>query len=308
MDQDTKDQGLTNNDGKSLEPSDLEGDIGQDPSMTDTDLEDAKVTEPQIPDQDDRGVPAQNVLSEMLRKVDKLTEELGVLRTGQNTMQGFQQQATIPVQAQPQQQVPQKVPRTPSDVANMVEKETREKFGEALQAGNADFWEVNRFQHERFAELNAVMTQNLSRISSERIISENRIQGLYDDLKNPQSQLSQATFREIQRRAYIRGMDPQDYYAQDPNVVESVAPIVAQQLGITPKFNNKVKIKPLSKGSLPPQNFDGRATVNDDKIVPTAEEIAFSKRFGVKAETYANMKKVSPGATEFTDDGESLLS
>jgi hypothetical protein len=42
---------------------------------------------------------------------------------------------------------------------------------------------------------------------------------------------------------------------------------------------------------LPPSNFDGKATVPQDQVNPTADDIAFAKAHGLDAKTYAKAKK-----------------
>jgi hypothetical protein len=304
--EDLNDQGLQN-DGGSPEPSqNLEGN-NPDPSQDNADQGGSQDLEGGLPAQDNRGVPAQNVLSEMLRKMDKLTEEINTMKMSQQRPQQFREYHEPVQQRQPQQQQQQIIPRSPEEIAEIVEKESREKFGQDFSEGKADYWEISRFQNKRLAELNSIMMQNINSVQSERINSEARIKGVYADLNNHQSPLSQGVFNEISRRAYMSGMSPENYYKQNPYVLESVAPLVANNLGITPKVSGLPKIQQKQNNNLPPSNFEGRNSVHKGQIKPTQEDVLLGKRFGVKAETLAKVRETGD-PTEFIDESNILLS
>lgn len=305
------DQGLPQ-DGIPPEPSqqNLEG---NDPAPSQE--EPGQITDQELegmlPDQDSRGVPKENVLSEVLRKVNKLTEDLDGLRSAQSQPQNYQQpyqQPNIQQQMpQPQPQPKAEIPRTPQEAAQIIDREVRDKFGSRMGEPNFDPLEMLNYQNQRTLELNSMMTRNLNSIQMERNSSESRVKSLYPDLNNLQSQLAQGVLAELNRRAYLGGLRPEELYNKDPYVLESIAPVIASQLGIGAKAQGQPKIAP-KQPNLPPSGFGGRQTVPKEDIKVTEADVAFERGFGVKAKTLAEIRKNSPDPREFVSDVKNLLS
>ncbi len=303
MPEDAQNQGLQN-DGDPLEPSqNLEGN-DPDPSQDDTGQLTDQQLQDVLPDQDDRGVSAENVLGEMRRKMDKLIEEISTLKSNQPQPQQFQQPYQQPdyqqQSQQDQRQSEQAIPRSPEEIAKIVDQEVRAKYGEAIRSGTLnDPFEMLTFQNKRTLELNALMSSNLNSVQSERFSSETRIKNVYPDLGNPQSQLAQGVLSELNRRAHTMRMTPQQLYEQDPYVFESIAPMVASRLGINAKAQRQPKIVP-KQSNLPPSNFGGKQTVVQNGAKPTENDIEFSKRFGIKPESLVKVREASKNSG--TDD------
>lgn len=313
---DPNDQG-SQTDGNSPEPSQTQEGDNPVPSQEDAGQVTDQELEQMLPDQDDRGVPKENVLSEVRKKMDKVMEELNALKTLQSSF--YQQPQPLQQGQQPyqqpnlqnQQQSQQIIPKDGREIAEIVRRESEEKFGVNLE--NANYYELRAFENQRFAELNQAMTnesiksmQTNNTIQGERNKSENRIKDLYPDLNNLQSPLARSVVNEIQRRAYARDIDPRKLYSQDPYLIESVAPSVALQMGIAAKAQTQTKIKPRQPG-LPPNNFEGRQIKPQEKIRPTQEDIIFGKKFGVKPESLAEVRE-KPDPTMFIDETDMLLS
>ncbi|MFX0022190.1 MAG: hypothetical protein ACFE9S_07675 [Candidatus Hermodarchaeota archaeon] len=292
-------------DGNPPEPSqDTEGNTPV-PSQDNTGQLTDQQLEQMLPDQDDRGVPKENVLSEVLRKVNKLSERFDNLEATK-----IQQQYQQPIQQQPYQPPQQSqsiTPRTADEIAEIVDKEAREKYGDAFAQGTVDYWELQKFQNRRTVELTRQMMSNVNSVQSERIRSEARIKEFYPDLQ-PNTALSHGVLNELNRRAYMMGISPQSLYERDPYILESITPLVARQMGINSKIqNSNIKIQPKSD-NLPPNNFPGRETPKPENIKPTQNDINVGKRFGVKPETLANIRQKSPGSSEFIDESGMLYS
>lgn len=306
MSEDLQNQGLTQ-DGTPPEPSKPEEGKIPVPSQEDIDQVTNQELEKMLPDQDERGVPKENVLGELRRKMDEMMKDLSNIKS-----QAYQpqQQYQQPIPQQPYQQPQpsqQVIPKTPEEIAEIVDKESREKFGEAFNNGTANYWEIRKFENKRFAELNRAMMSTVNSIQAERSNSISRIMNIYPDLGNPQSQLSQGVLNELNRRAFVRGVTPQSLYEQDPYVLESIAPMVASQYGIGAKTQGP-KIQPRSNNSLPPQDFQGKQTIAKEDNKPTQADINFGKRFNVKPKTLADIRKNSPNPKEFIDESNILLS
>jgi hypothetical protein len=305
------DQGLQP-DGISPEPSkDIEGNNPA-PSQDDTGQVADQVTD-QIPDQDDRGVPAENVLGEMRRKIDKVMGEFEEFKLNQSYQQSQniqQQQPYQPPQQtyqQPQQQPQRIVPRTPDEIADIVDREMQEKYGEAFQNGTANYFEMQRFQNKRTAELTSAMMSTSNSLQAERQNSFGRVVNLYPDLNNVNSNLARGVFNEINRRANVMGVNPQSYLERDPYAFESITPFVASQMGIGAKVQNGVKVQ-ARPNNMPPSNFPGQETPKPKEIKPTQADVNLEKRFGVKAKTLATMREKSPGSSVFVDESNILIS
>lgn len=288
-------------DGNSPEPSqNLEGNVPV-PSQEDTGQLTDQELQDMLPEQDDRGVPAKNVLSEALRKIDKLTETVNNLQSAQYQQpQPFQQPYQQPnYQQQVPKQQEQIIPNSADEVADIIDRECRDKFGAAFTAGTADYWEIERFRDKRRTELSQAMldmriksveTNNVLKTERERSFA--RIVGLYPDLNSIQSPLTQTVFNEVNRRASLMGVSPQTYLERDPYVIESIAPLAAAQLGINAKAQGQPRIVPRQP-NLPPNNFPGRQTKAKEGIKPTQDEVDFGKRFGIKPESLAKAKQKS---------------
>lgn len=302
-------QGLQT-DGNSPEPSQKPEGNNPDPSQEKTDQLTDQELEQMLPDQDGRGVPKENVLSEVLRKINKLTDDITSLKSASQSYrqsQSYSQQPyQQPVQQQSQSQI-QIIPRNPAEIAEIVDKEAREKYGEAFIQGQVDYWELQKFQNKRVAELSNLMMRNVNNIQTERFNSLSRIKGLYPDLNNINTPLTQAVFNEINRRAISMGLTAQEYVEKDPYVFESVTPSVASQLGIGVKVQTQPKLKP-KQSNLPPNSFEGRQTIPKEEIKPSEEDIAFGQGFGIKPETLTNIKKNNPDPRKFIANIDNLLS
>jgi hypothetical protein len=293
--QEPNDQGLPN-DGTSPEPSqNLEGNDPV-PSQENTGQLTDQDMQQMLPDQDDRGVPAENVLSEMRRKMDKMMDEVSSLKLSQQhnpyqQPQQFQQPYQQPnMQQQPQPQ--QIIPRDAEEIADIVDRECREKFGNAMATGTIeDYYREQRFRDKRRTELSESMMDEKFKsfrtnnyVQSERNSSENRIKGLYPDLNDLQSPLMMGVVNEVRRRADVYGVDPTSLYEKDPYLLESIAPVIANQIGIVAKAQNAPRIR-QQQSSLPPKNFEGRQTPVQAKEKPSNEDVLFAQRFGIKPES-----------------------
>lgn len=298
MSEELQNQGLQQ-DGDSPEPSqDIEGDHPV-PSQEGTDqLQGQELNDP-IPGQDSRGVSAENVLSEVLRKINNLNEKFNTLESRQT--QSYQQPYQNPhfqnQQVQPQMQPKISIPKTSEEAARIIDVEVREKYGKAMLEPGFDPLEMLTYREKRTFELNEMMAnerfksfQASNSIQAERYNSENRIKNLYPDLIDPQSKLAQATLNELNRRAYSMGMSGQELYNKDPYILESIAPMAANQLGIAVKAKNPPKIVPM-KNSLPPSGFEGKHTPSNKEGKPTEEDILFAQRFNIKPESLAKARK-----------------
>lgn len=306
---DLNDQGLQN-DGGSPAPSDTqgqEGNLNPDPSQDNTDQGAIQDLQNQLPAQDDRGVPAQNVLSEVLRKMNDMSEEIKNLRSQQYQQPKQFQEYHEPnlQQRQPQQQV---IPRNAEEAARIIDAEVREKFAEKAGQPGFDAFEMLNYQNKRMMELNNLMSRNYSSMQIERSNSETRVRGFYPDLNNPQSQLSQNVVNEINRRAYMNNMSVKDYYQNNPYIFENITPMVAANMGIIPKVTNQVKIQPKPNNNLPPANLSGRQPAQRPNIEkPTQDDIAFGQRFGIKPDSLVKSRGQSD-PTNFIDESNILLS
>lgn len=321
---DSNDQGLQNG-GAPPEPSQIPEGDNPVPSQENTGQLTDQELEQKLPDQDDRGVPTENVLGEMRRKMDKVMEELTSLKSMQHNSyqqpQQFQQvqqpyqQPNMQEQQAPQRQE-QVAPRNADEVADIIDRECRDKYGAAFNAGTADYWEIEKFRDKRRTELSQAMVnariksvEATNVIKTEREKSFGRISGLYPDLINIQSNLAQAVLREAGRRAYTMGMSPQAYLEKDPYAIESITPMVASQLGIGAKAQSQPKIIPRQP-NLPPSNFPGKQTQVQNDVKPTQADIDFGKRFKVDPKALAKVRNTSknPEDNSFIDESGILYS
>jgi len=251
-----------------------------------------------LPAQDDRGVPAQNVLAEMRRKLDQTMEAVRQMsenftRYQQPQAGGYQPPIPQQVQAQPQQ----RMPVTFDEAAEILTKEVQEK----ISSGEiTDQMQLETFRNRRFFELNQQVQNAVLATQNERAVSEQRIKAAYPDLSDMQSPLSRAVINEIVRRSSLPGQ--KDLYKNNPYCLEGIVPYVASSLGIQPKFNGR-RVQPTTPTNLP-QNIGGRASSIPpaDTYVPTEVELALSPKYGNDPVAMAKFNREHPDPLSITVD------
>jgi hypothetical protein len=296
------DQGLQP-DGGSPDPSQQGGEPSPDPSQDKAgEKPEPQQTNDVLPPEDDRGVPATNVLSEMRKKIDQTMEAVRQMSeqfTRYNTPQagGYQPQSVPQTQTQVQPQQKAKTPTNYEEAAEMLTKEISDK----IASGDiTEQLQLEAFRNKRFFELNQQVQSFTQNVQNERFTSENRIKDAYPDLNDFQSDLSRAVVNEIMRRNNRTG---QDIYKSDPYCLEAVVPYIASQLGIQPKLNGR-RIQSKTPSNLPP-SLGGRGSniPQPERFVPTDIEKIMSPRYGNDPVEMAKFNKEHPDSTSISVEG-----
>jgi len=215
-----------------------------------------------IPEVDERGVPAKNVLAEIRRKVDagveenrKLREELALLRT----------QREAPPSAVAQQPV---TPRDESEVLQQIEKEVDEAIAQGKIASGGQliaYVEHRKRQLMPQPDINQVVQQHIQ-VLTKRGASESRAIAKFPDLQIS-SPLSQAVLNEVQSRE----RENPKFRDKNPHYLEEITYRIADQMGIKPKSENGNSATVRERMSAPAVEPGSRAGVRREEVVTPTE-------------------------------------
>lgn len=180
-----------------------------------------------IPEVDDRGVPAQNVLGEMRKKYSKVYEENQALRARLDDIERRMQSPAVDQQSTPA------IQKSEAEMIQQIQTEVDQAIAEGkitTQGQAFGYYEQRRRELMPQPDITQAIQKQVQTMST-RGASEQRAIGEFPDLKDRNSSLSQAVLREIQARG-------KDYIEKNPYYLEEITPRIAMQMGIRPKSWN----------------------------------------------------------------------
>lgn len=230
---------------------------------------------PASPEPEHREPPVQNLLGEQKRLIDKLHNELELVKNQLNVVQ----QARV----QPQEPAAIAKPARNVKIGDIINREVEAKF----QAGELS-WErpneVFAYRENRTEELLAERNLAKTRMDTVRFQSAsaavNKAKTMGYDLNNVADPLAQNVQREIATRAASVGMSPQEYIELVPTVFEDALNKIAWQLN--PQQPAGAPRRELAQTITPPVSDipTARRKVVEKGPEPTDVDKTFSNRYG----------------------------
>ena len=232
-------------------------------------------------------VPEENRVRELMRRMDKMQEEFGIVKnhimsTPQVQPQQYQQPQVQPQQANMQQQ---------KLVGDIVIQEIRDKIAKGELDGQ-DGFAIMQYQGNRTQELLQQSFTKQNRVETERNASHARAmqkaKQMGYDLMKPNDLLGGMTMQEINRRAGTIGMTAHEYMKEFPFAIEDSLNFVSGNLAQSLKPAPKTQIR---QSGIPQSDIPTAVRKTERKPAPSDLDVAMSNRYGSNIETVQKLQQ-----------------
>jgi hypothetical protein len=231
-------------------------------------------------------VPEENRVRELMRRMDKMQEEFGLVKNqilSSQPQQQFQQpQAQMPQQPTAQHQ---------KLIGDIVTQEMKDKIAKGELDGN-DGFALLQYQGNRTQELLQQSFTKQNRLETERNASHARAmqkaKQMGYDLTKQGDLLGGMTMQEINRRAATIGMTANEYVKEFPFAIEDSMNSVSANLSPAIQPVPKTQIR---QSGVPQSDIPTAVRRVERKPAPSELDVAMSQRYGSNLETVQALQK-----------------